>query len=169
MNWLDGFRKRNRLTADDNQMDKLTLDSAREQIAAQATEIQGLQARITEFEGTTQTKDLELATLRTDLSAIQAEKVAWEAEKEKMVFAAAQVATDLTVAQAQVADLQKKDMNADIRAAERLAGLHGKPLSLSSQGGIELTAEDLRKQLNSEKDSAIRFVLYKKLKAIEAK
>lgn len=169
MNWLNGWQKRNRLTAEDNQMDKLTLDSAREQIAAQATEIQGFQAKIADFE----TQLASVPKLQSDLSAAVADKAALEAEKATLISAAAAAKenfdADLSAAQAQIADLQKKDMNADNRAAERLAGLHGKPLSLSSQTGIELTPEELRKQLDTEKDPNVRFTLHKKLKATEAK
>lgn len=170
MNFLSVFQKRNKLpnadndklTNGDNQMDKLTLDSAREQIAAQATEIQGLQSRIAEFETNSFFTDLRISRtetngtvvfasgvlekLTTDLTTLTAEKTDWEAEKVTLTAAATQAATDLAAAQAQVADLSKKDMNADLRAAERLAGLNGKPLQIAGnqEPDVSLTEISLK-------------------------
>lgn len=174
MNWLNGWRKRNKLTADDNQMDKLTLDSAREQLAEQATEIQGLQTRIAEFE----TQLASLPQLQADLESAQADCLTLANDKASLLQAAEAAkenfAADLSAAQAQIADLQKKDMNADTRAAERLAGLSGKPLQISGNQEPNLSLVDISLAMDEanakgNKAEANRlYALYQKAKSAKS-
>jgi chromosome segregation ATPase len=143
MNWLNVFQKPSRLTKNVNQMDKLTLDSAREQIATQATEIQGLQVRIAEFETNAATATAELAQLRTDIESLRAENLTLANDKATLTESSGKLSVELVAAQAQVAELQKKDMNADMRAAERLASISGKPLAIAGNQEPNLSLVDI--------------------------
>jgi hypothetical protein len=158
--------------------DKLTLEKARELIESKDSEIQGLQAHLNEiqnselFKGLAITRKEENAVVSFEsatLIKLQADFKDLETQKATLEEAFTKADEQLKAANIRIAELEKQDTSVSSRAREFLAGMGGKPLSISPQGEPELTANDLRKQMNSETDPGVRASLYKKLKALEAK
>jgi len=181
MSFLNVFKKRHELTAGEIQMsDKLTLDKARELLAAKDTEIQGLNARIAEYEqivmnhfqivrvegddGKVIFQSKKFAELETKVAELKE-------ENETLASAFNKSQTELGAAQQRAADLEKKDNTVSARAREFLASQGGKPINLSDRGGFdgELTELQLHQAIEAEKDPVRRKALFNKLEELEKK
>ncbi len=179
MSFLNVFKKRHELTGAGNQMsDKLTLDKARELLAAKDTEIQGLNARLAENEqafqafGILRTEaDGKISFSSSRVAELETKVAALTEETETLGEAFNKSQTELGAAQKRAADLEKKDNTVSARAREFLASQGGKPINLSDRGGFEgeLTELQLHQAIEAEKDPVRRKALFNKLQELEKK
>jgi len=161
-----------------------TLTEAREQLEAvnaQLTELQSVieghedilsafgMARITAADGAVhyestfiQERDAQIIELRKSVETLESEKATAIEANKKWAEAS-------SLASKRIAELEAAQKTVEARAREMLASQGGPPLAVDGSDGLQLTADDLRKQLNTEKDPNARFAIYSKLKAQETK
>jgi hypothetical protein len=162
-----------------------TLNEAREQLEAVNTQlaelrdvIEGHEAileafgmkRITEADGETvhyestfiQERDAQIAGLNENV-------VKLTADNKTLSELASGRETSIATLTARITQLEASAKTVEARAREMLASQGGPPLAVDGSDSMQLTADDLRKQLNTEKDPNARFAIYSKLKAQETK
>ena len=143
MSFWHGFKRKLRLTPHKIAMsDKLTLDKARELLQEKDAEIQGLQARIAEFDQVFTLENLGIVRMEQDgkvlyenrkFAEIQTKFAKLEEEKATLEQAFTKADAQLTAANEKIAELEKKDSSVSNRAREFLASQGGQPLNISGK------------------------------------
>ena len=141
MSFWHGFKSKLRLTADKSEMsDKLTLDKARELLQEKDAEIQGLKARLAEFDQVTENlgivrveQDGKVLWENRKFAELESKFAKLEEEKATLEQAFTKADAQLTAANEKIAELEKKDSSVSNRAREFLASQGGQPLNISGK------------------------------------